>query len=102
MSTCEGLLGSCDLQAVSQRWLSQRWASPIEDPCIRVASKEGWDVALEQMRMAKQSVNYIRKAERIGCDWCLSKASQDWKTSPEERPLRCADTNRVQAGHPEG
>lgn len=87
---------------LSLGWLSQRWASPVEDPCMRVPSEEVWKVALGQVRMAKQSVNYIRKAERTDCDWCLSKASQDWKTSPEERPLRCAYTSRMQAGHPEG
>lgn len=41
MSVREGLLGSCDPEAASERWHSQRWASPVEDPCIRVSSEEG-------------------------------------------------------------
>lgn len=58
---------------LSLGWLSQRWASPVEDPCISVPSEEGWEVAPGQVRMARQTVNCIRKAERTGCDWCLLK-----------------------------
>lgn len=96
MSVSEDLLSSCDPPAVSERWLSQRWASPTEDLALECPQKRGWEVALEQIRMVKQSMDYIRKAERTGCDWCLSKTSRDWKTSQKQGHWG------TQAGHPEG